>query len=102
MLKDGMPVDVSGEYGLAALHFATLRNRIDVAELLLHKGADVNRQDDRKDTPLHWAAQFNITEVTRLLIQNGADVNIQNDLNKRPLDDADEGSQVERLLFQLQ
>ena len=97
-----MPVDVSGVFGWTALHNATLRNRIDVIKLLLHEGADVNRQDDYKDTPLHIAAQYNKTEVARLLIQNGADVNIRNDVNNTPLDDARKGSEVERLLLQHQ
>ena len=97
-----MPVDVSNVYGWTALHHATMRNRIDVIKLLLLEGADVNKQNDGKETPLHLAAQFNKTEVARLLIQNGADVNIRNDVNETPLDDADEGSEVERLLLQHQ
>ena len=102
LLKDGMPVDVSYGIGWTALHRATLRNRIDVAELLLLEGADVNRQDVIEDTPLHMAARYNYTEVARLLIQNGADVNIRNEYNITPLDDAEKGSEVERLLLQLQ
>ena len=97
-----MPVDVSNLFGWAALYHATIDNHIDVIKLLLHEGADVNKQDNRKDTPLHVAAQFNKTEVARLLIQNGADVNIRNRYNKRPLDDAHKGSEVERLLLQHQ
>ena len=98
-----MPVDVRGLYGLTALHYATRYNRIDVVKLLLREGADVNKQNyDYKDTPLHYAAQYNKTEVARLLIQNGADVNIRNDVNNTPLGDARKGSEVERLLLQLQ
>ena len=97
-----MPVDVSDWFGWTALHNATMDNRIDVIKLLLHKGADVNKQNDNKDTPLHFAAQFNHTEVARLSIQNGADVNIRNDVNNTPLDYADKGSEVERLLLQHQ
>ena len=97
-----MPVDVSGVIGWTALHNATVFNRIDVIKLLLLEGADVNRQNNYKETPLHIAALNNKTEVARLLIQNGADVNIQNDSNKTPLDEARKGSEVERLLLQLQ
>ena len=96
-----MPVDVRDVNGWTALYFATIINQIDVAELLLHEGADVNRQDDDdKDTPLHYAALYNYTEVARLLIQNGADVNIRNYCNETPLDEARKGSEVERLLLQ--
>ena len=98
-----MPVDVSDGDGWTALHRTTLFNRIDVVKVLLHEGADVNKQNyDYKKTPLHWAAQNNKTEVARLLIQNGADVNIRNKRNKTPLDDARKGSEVERLLLQHQ
>ena len=97
-----MSVDVSSAFGWTALHRAIMFNRIDVIKLLLHEGADVNRQNNRKDTPLHYAARYNYTEVARLLIQNGADVNIRNYLNKTPLDDARKGSELERLLLQHQ
>ena len=102
MLEDGMPADVSNVFGRTALHYGTMFNRIDVVKPLLDEGADVNRQDDDKDTPLHKAARYNYTEVARLLIQNGADVNIRKIDNKTPLDEARKGSEVERLLLQFQ
>ena len=103
MLRDGMPVDVSDLGGSAALHFATGYNRTDVVKRLVHEGAEVNRQTGyRKETPLHKAARNNNTEVARLLIDNGADINLKNDGNETPLDEARKGSEVERLLLQLQ
>ena len=101
MLRDGMPVDVSDMFG-TALHVATASNRTDVVKHLLHEGANVNKQDRYKATPLHLAAQLNSAEVVRLLMDNGADISIKNNLNKTPLDEADKGSEVERLLLQLQ
>ena len=63
----------------------------------------MNRQDQwHKDIPLHFAAQYNNTEIARLLIDYGAEINIKNDVNKTPLDLAEKGSEVERLLLQLQ
>ena len=56
MLRDGMPVDVSGWNGLTALQQATATT--DVIKHLVHKGADVNRQTQlNKNTPLHYAAR---------------------------------------------
>ena len=102
MLRNGMPVDVSGVNGCAALHLATSFNQTDIIKHLLHEGADVNiqRRDD-KETPLHTAARANYTEVARMLIDNGADVNLTKE-NNTPLDVARKGSEVERLLVQLQ
>ena len=102
MLQDGMPVDASYVNGWTALHFAAASNRIDVVKLLLLEGADINRQDEFKDTPLHNAARYNNTEVARLLLDNRADVNIENNDNETPLDKASKGSEVECLLLQLQ
>ena len=98
-----MPVDVSYEYGRTALYLASLSNRTDVIKHLLHEGANVNRQDRlNKDTPLHRAALNNNTEAARILIENGADVNLMSDGNKTPLYYAYKGSEVERLLMQVQ
>ena len=63
----------------------------------------MNRQTDGRDTPLHIAARlYNYTEIVRLLLDNGADINLKNNKNKTPLDEAHKGSEVERLLLQLQ
>ena len=98
-----MPVDVSDRDGWTALHWAAICNRTDVIERLVHEGADVSRQDNRrKDTPLHKAARDNNTEAVRLLLDNGADINLKNNKNKTPLDYARKGSEVESLLLQLQ
>ena len=102
MLRDGMPVNASDGSGWTALRIATRLSRIDVARLLLDKGADVNRQDPLfKETVLHCTARRNNIEVARLLIDNGADINKQNCNNETPLDVARTGSEVERLLLQL-
>ena len=98
-----MPVDVSHGNGYTALHWATMSNRTDIIERLLHEGADVNRQTRYiKDTPLHLAAPSNKTEAIRLLLDNGADINLKNDNNKTALDVARKGSEVESLLLLLQ
>ena len=100
MLREGMPVDVSGG---TALRKATRFNRTDVIKRLVDEGADVNRQDRwYKDTPLHMAALYNNTEAVRLLLDNGADINLINNGNKTPLHVALKGSEIESLLLQLQ
>ena len=93
---------MSNAFGWTALHYATGFNRTGVVKQLLHEGADANRQTRSKDTPLHLATRNNHTEVARLLVLYGADVNIRNERNKTPLDDAEKGTEVERLLLQYQ
>ena len=98
-----MPVDVSDGYDRTALHLASMFNQTYVIKHLLHEGANVNRQDRFfKDTPLHEAALYNKTEAARILIENGADVNLIDNFKKTALDLAAKGSEVERLLMQLQ
>ena len=48
------------------------------------------------------AVRQNITEAVLMLIDNGVDINLINNGNKTPHDFADKGSEVERLLMQLQ
>ena len=98
-----MPVDVSGGDGWTALHRATMFNRTDIIKHLLHEEANVNRQTEYdKYTPLHLAARNNNTEAARILMDNGVDVNLVNSCNKTPLHYAGKGSEVERLLMQVQ
>ena len=96
-----MPVDVSDWDG-TALYQATRYNQTDAIKRLLHAGADVNRQNRWGNTPFHNAALNNNIKVARLLVDKGADINLKNNRNKTPLDNAFEGSEVERLLLELQ
>ncbi len=46
------------------------------AQMLLKKGADVNRYDRWGWTPLLWAVYYKHNRIVRLLLENGADPNI--------------------------
>lgn len=53
-------------------------------------------------TPLHLAALRNHTKAAQMLVDNGADINLKDEYDQKPLDRAPKGSEVERLLLQLQ
>jgi ankyrin len=57
------------------LHLAAEYGRIQIAQLLLEKGAAVDPMDNLGRTPLLWAAENRHADVARLLISHGADVN---------------------------
>ena len=57
----------SGEDGWTPLHCAATEGHIEVAELLLEKGANANAQDNSRMTPLDYARNFGNTEMERLL-----------------------------------
>ena len=70
---------------LTPLHYAVDSNSVDIAEILIEKGVDINAKTDRQEflwmknggerTPLHYAARKNnSTKMIELLISKGADI----------------------------
>ena len=64
---------------LTALHMAAMNSRLDVAKLLIERGADVNYLAHNKfpknvvGTPLHFAACAGANAMVQLLLERGAD-----------------------------
>ena len=50
------------------------RTAVDVAELLIEQGADVNAMAKR-ETPLHYAAEYGCEPIAAALVAKGAKVN---------------------------
>ena len=59
----------------SALMTAAANNRLDVARLLLDRGADVNLHNYSGRTALYEAVSKERSEMVRLLVHRGADVN---------------------------
>ena len=60
---------------LSPLHNAILRNRTEIAQLLLDAGADVNEPDRSKRTPLHLAVERNNPAIAEALLARKAKPN---------------------------
>jgi len=60
--------------GVSLLHMCTVWNLNAFAELLLSRGALVNRVNEDLETPLHWAAASNAYQTAALLLDFGADM----------------------------
>ena len=89
MLDVGVPVDSVYEGGCTALQCAAMYKRTEVTELLLSRGADVNKQSgDDHSTALHKAALNDSTDVIKVLLKHGASKNIKNRNDNTPIDDA--------------
>ncbi|KAA8893845.1 ankyrin repeat-containing domain protein [Sphaerosporella brunnea] len=81
--------------GITRLHLAASRwylsEEVEVMELLLARGADVDARDGTNRTPLHAASEVHTIEPDRpdkplkLLIQSGADVNARTIQGMTPL-----------------
>jgi ankyrin repeat protein len=50
---------------------------LNIVELLVQKGADLNVQDQDSRTPLHLACDGGHLNIVELLVQKGADLNVQ-------------------------
>jgi len=75
IIENGTDVDSIDYYNnRTALHRAAISGRRDVVELLLAKGADIDRKDNDGRTPLDYALQNGHTEIAELLIAQGATV----------------------------
>jgi ankyrin repeat protein len=74
-----------GLNGTTTLASYVWRDRSDVVDQLLERGADVNAQDNDGDAPLHGAAQNGNVGIIDMLIDNGADVNLKNKQGGTPL-----------------
>ncbi|MDO8538800.1 MAG: ankyrin repeat domain-containing protein [Opitutaceae bacterium] len=67
---DSKRIKKAPEAAMSPLHNAILRNRNEIAALLIEKGADVNEPDRSQRTPLHLAVERgNVALVETLLVQ---------------------------------
>jgi ankyrin repeat protein len=64
---------------------ASREGHIEVVQLLLDRGADVNAQDDDLSTPLHFAARCGDLQVAEVLIKHDANPHLQNKNGRIPL-----------------
>ena len=75
LLDAGADVESANQEGQTALMLAARAGSMNVAEVLVGHGADVNaREVWRGQTALMWAADSNSPELTRFLIDQGANV----------------------------
>jgi len=93
LIAAGADANAPAEYG-SPLHAAVCVNKpgyLDLAKLLVSKGAEVNRQDKDGYTPLHTASRHNgDVEFTKFLVSQVADVNVKTKSGKLPIDLAKE------------
>lgn len=72
-LDAGIPVDAPFRYERTALSFAAARGHLEIARLLLERGADPMKKDTFYGmTPLMWAVSEGHVGVVRLCLERGA------------------------------
>jgi len=76
---------------IRALQSAAAARRLDLAEMLLARGANPNVRAEGGFTPLHGAALSGQVDLALLLLKHGADVNAKDDSGSTPLAHAVKG-----------
>ena len=75
--------------GVTPLHQAAFANNVSVVELLLRRGADINKQSSDGCTPIHAAVQGGSSRAVALLIDYGADMFIENENGALPIEETE-------------
>ena len=72
--------------GWTALHYAATRGHAAMMRLLLEHNAYIDAEAPNGNTPLMMAAQFAPPLATKLLLEEGADPHLRNNLDRSALD----------------
>ena len=87
MLDVGVPFDIDVGFRSTALKCAAIMNRTDVTQLLLDKGADVDKRSGfDHSAALHMAVRYDNTDITEVLLKHGASTNIKDHDGNTPID----------------
>ena len=87
LLDDGVPVDGVDMFDDTALKAVARINRTDVIQVLLERGADLDKQTGvYRRTALHQAAEYNSTDVIEVLLKHGASTTIEDHHGNTPID----------------
>src|SRR6267143_273459 len=86
LLDSGADINAVSKNGFSAtpLQGAAAFKAIDLAQLLIARGANVNCRGEEGGSPLHEVAGNGQIELVKLLLANGANVNAKDDQGKTP------------------
>ncbi|CAG7837493.1 unnamed protein product [Allacma fusca] len=89
------------ELGATALHFAVKSDLLELLDVLIAKGADVNACDSDRRTPLHWAATRGFGRIIKRLLNYNVDVHLLNNGGLQAYESAAFGgySKISKALF---
>lgn len=74
--QDASLIQSADLLGFTPLHHAAAKGKYENVEALIHFGAHVNAQDNRRQTSLHRACEGNHFQTVQVLIEAGAVINI--------------------------
>ena len=65
--------------GSSLLHICAYNDSVEVADILIANGANVNHTNKNRECPLHWAASTDSAKIAQLLLDFGADMETTDD-----------------------
>ena len=97
LLDAGADVNLASRESMkvSPLASASAAGQLEIARVLIARGANVNARAASDFTPLHESAASGRMEFAKLLLENGADVNARTSDGKTPLDYAREHNRAE-------
>ena len=75
--RNGSSVDPRGESGNSTLHSAASYGDLEMVQVSLDYGVDINTKNDFDATPLYFASEGDDTAAVQFLLDHGADPNIR-------------------------
>lgn len=85
LLNKSCTLDECDESGSTALMWACYDQKLEIVELLLENGADVNIVSNTGDTALTIAIREGHVAIVEMLLEYGADTRVKNDRGENPL-----------------
>ena len=80
LFANGMDPSRRDWLGITPLHQMAQGGKLELADLFIRHGADLNARDDEwRSTPLAWAARANQKDMVELLLKRGARPNLADD-----------------------
>ncbi|RWR78916.1 ankyrin repeat, PH and SEC7 domain-containing protein [Cinnamomum micranthum f. kanehirae] len=84
LLSKGVYMKHCDQYGLTALHVASIKGHTDIVAMLIEYGMDLECQDLEGHTPLHLAVEGGSVETVGVLINKGANFNARSKRGATP------------------
>ena len=84
--EDGDVNTLDKTFQVSAMSWGALHGQVEVVQLLIENGADVNVKSGDGATPLHSAAFLGRADVAKLLLENGADIKARSNDGATPVD----------------
>ena len=85
MLQAGMPVNLCDHKGNSLIMLASYNGNLETTIMLVDFGAEVDKKNDRGQTPLAGVCFKGYFDIAKILVEAGANIHENNGLGTTPL-----------------